>query len=84
MARNLELQKSDWLYEQERLGTYVRVYDECRREHRSVPALEAPEIEKDNEERREYDANRPKRDAAAKEALKKNKWYRKLLAKIER
>ncbi len=81
VARNFEVQESDWLYEQERLGTHVMLYDESRRDWRTVPVLEAAEIEKANEEHREYEANRPKRDAAAKEARKRRKWYRRLLGK---
>ena len=79
MAKDFEQQERDWLYQQEQLGTHVMLYDESRRDWRTVPVLEAAEIEKDNEEHREYEANRPKREAAAKEARKRKKWYRRLL-----
>ena len=78
MARSFEQQERDWLYEQERLGTYVSVYDDYRSEWRSVPVAEVAEIEESNKKYEEREARQAEWKAKRK-AEKKSKWYRRLL-----
>ncbi len=84
MARSFERQEHDWLYEQERLGTYVRLFDRYRDEFRTVPAKEVAEIEESNEKYEESELSTANWKEQRAEEKKRNKWYRRLLAKIER
>lgn len=75
MARDFELQKRAWEYELQNLGVLESVYDDSRRTHVYVIPEEAEKIREVNREHDEYLAKR----AAATEAEKINKWYRKML-----
>lgn len=79
MARSFERQETDWLYEQERLGTYVRLFDRYRGEFRTVPVAKVEEIEESNKKHRESEVSTAKWTAERAEEKKNSKWYRKLL-----
>ena len=77
MARSFERQEHDWLYEQERLGTYVRLFDSYLDEFRTVPANEVSVIEESNEKHKQSEADTAKWKAERAEEKKNNKWFRK-------
>jgi len=74
MARSFERQEHDWLYEQEQLGTYVRVFDSYRDKFRTVPVAEVTAIEEHNEKHKQSEV---KTAEYMKEQKAKKKWYHK-------
>lgn len=77
MARSFERQESDWLYEQQQLGTYVRLFDRYLDEFRTVPANEVAEIEESNEKHKQSEVDTAKWKAERAEEKKRNKWWSK-------